>query len=187
LPSADHIIALGTDGQVVEQGSFAKLQETGKYIQSLDITDPDSESDDETTSEQDAIEETKKPSECQPDVKEEDRERGQQQTVSSDRSTFKYYFSAMQPLSLAIGGAYIGGQAFCSAFRCKRQALNLSSLSRFHANICRSCLAYVVGRRPRTLKQRCRILAEHLYPPGGHRGYSDISGNHVSRASTVYE
>ncbi|EGR49492.1 uncharacterized protein TRIREDRAFT_60116 [Trichoderma reesei QM6a] len=117
LPSADHIIALGTDGQVVEQGSFAKLQETGKYIQSLDITDPDSESDDETTSEQDAIEETKKPSECQPDVKEEDRERGQQQTVSSDRSTFKYYFSAMQPLSLAIGGAYIGGQAFCSAFR----------------------------------------------------------------------
>ncbi|KAL7823946.1 P-loop containing nucleoside triphosphate hydrolase protein [Trichoderma gracile] len=117
LPSADHIIALGTDGQVVEQGPFAKLQETGKYIQSLDITDPHSESDDEATSEKDVIGETEKPSQRQPDVKEDDQERGQQQTVSSDRSTFKYYFSAMQPLSLAIGGAYIGGQAFCSAFR----------------------------------------------------------------------
>ncbi|KAL6875382.1 P-loop containing nucleoside triphosphate hydrolase protein [Trichoderma longibrachiatum] len=117
LPSADHIIVLGTDGQVVEQGSFAKLQETGKYIQSLDITDSHSESDDETSPKQDAIEETEELSQRQPDMKEHDQERGQQQPVSSDRSTFKYYFSAMQPLSLAIGGAYIGGQAFCSAFR----------------------------------------------------------------------
>ncbi|TFB04442.1 Multidrug resistance-associated protein 1 [Trichoderma ghanense] len=119
LPSADHIIALGTDGRVVEQGSFAELQETGKYIQSLDITDPHSESDDdeEATSKQDVIEETKRASPHQHGETEKDKERGQQQPVSSDRSTFKYYFSAMQPLSLAIGGAYIGGQAFCSAFR----------------------------------------------------------------------
>ena len=120
LPGADHIIALGTDGQVIEQGSFAKLQETGKYIQSLDITDPHSESDDEeATPKQDTTKEPKNPSQRQHDGEEQDQEQGQQQGVSSDRSTFKYYFSAMQPLSLAIGGAYVGGQAFCSSFRCK--------------------------------------------------------------------
>ncbi|PTB69610.1 P-loop containing nucleoside triphosphate hydrolase protein [Trichoderma citrinoviride] len=118
LPGADHIIALGTDGQVIEQGSFANLQETGKYIQSLDITDPHSESDDEeATPKQDTTKEPKNPSQRQHDGEEQDQEQGQQQGVSSDRSTFKYYFSAMQPLSLAIGGAYVGGQAFCSSFR----------------------------------------------------------------------
>ncbi|KAL6878945.1 P-loop containing nucleoside triphosphate hydrolase protein [Trichoderma novae-zelandiae] len=115
LPSSDHVIALGQDGQVIEQGSFAKLQETGKYIQSLDITDPHSESDDETAPKQNVIEETKETS--QQSDEEEDQGSGRQQPVSSDSSTFKYYFSAMQPLSLAIGGAYVAGQAFCSAFR----------------------------------------------------------------------
>ncbi|KAF9875583.1 ABC multidrug transporter [Colletotrichum karsti] len=37
LPSANHIVALGSDSTVVEQGSFAKLKSNGKYIQSLKI------------------------------------------------------------------------------------------------------------------------------------------------------
>ncbi|KAJ0162666.1 Canalicular multispecific organic anion transporter 1 [Colletotrichum tanaceti] len=37
LPLADHIIALGVDCTVVEQGSFADLQTNGKYVQSLKI------------------------------------------------------------------------------------------------------------------------------------------------------
>ncbi|KAK1980153.1 P-loop containing nucleoside triphosphate hydrolase protein [Colletotrichum cereale] len=39
LPMADHIIALGDDCTVVEQGSFADLQTNGKYVQSLKIQD----------------------------------------------------------------------------------------------------------------------------------------------------
>lgn len=116
LPNSDHIIALSQDGQVIEQGTFAKLQESGKYVQSLDITDPHSDSDSETASEQDIVEEDKK---LDQDTEEEEQEMAEQQSVSSDRSTFKYYFAAMRPLSLAIGGVFIIGQAFCATFRCK--------------------------------------------------------------------
>ncbi|KAF5267203.1 hypothetical protein FOXYS1_1935 [Fusarium oxysporum] len=41
LPLADHIIALETDGTVNEQGSFDKLVETGKYVQSLGVSNAD--------------------------------------------------------------------------------------------------------------------------------------------------
>jgi ATP-binding cassette subfamily C (CFTR/MRP) protein 1 len=37
LPSADHIIALGEDGSIVEQGSFQDLIANEKYVHSLDI------------------------------------------------------------------------------------------------------------------------------------------------------
>lgn len=118
LPSSDHIIALGQDGQVVEQGSFAKLLSSGKYIQSLDITDPhaDDTDSDEDTPKQDVVEEIKNLVQVS---EEAEQEIEAEQPVSSDRSTFKYYFSAMSPLSLAIGGGYIFVQAFSAAFRGK--------------------------------------------------------------------
>lgn len=37
LPSADHIIALGSGGDIVEQGKFSELSKNGLYIQSLDV------------------------------------------------------------------------------------------------------------------------------------------------------
>ncbi|KAL6910741.1 multidrug resistance-related protein [Trichoderma evansii] len=115
LPSSDHIIALGQDGQVIEQGAFAKLRSSGKYIQSLDVTDAhsDDESSDEDISKKDVVEEIKNLIQ----VSEAEQENEVEQPLSSDRSTFKYYFSAMRPLSLAVGGGYIVGQAFSAAFR----------------------------------------------------------------------
>ncbi|KAL7925556.1 multidrug resistance-related protein [Trichoderma austrokoningii] len=118
LPSSDHIIALSQDGQVIEQGSFAKLRSSGKYIQSLDITDPhsdDSSSDQDNSSpKKDIVQEIKNLVQV---TEEAEQENEAAQPVSSDRSTFKYYFATMRPLSLAVGGAYIVGQAFSSAFR----------------------------------------------------------------------
>ncbi|KXX77725.1 Canalicular multispecific organic anion transporter 1 [Madurella mycetomatis] len=38
LPSADHIVALGQDGTIVEQGTFQELAANEKYVQSLGIT-----------------------------------------------------------------------------------------------------------------------------------------------------
>lgn len=118
MPSSDHIIALGQDGQVIEQGSFAKLRSSGKYIQSLDITDShsDDDSSDENSPKKDVVEEIKNLVQVSEGAEQENEA---EQPISSDRSTFKYYFSAMRPLSLAVGGAYIFGQAFSSAFRGK--------------------------------------------------------------------
>ncbi|PON24084.1 hypothetical protein TGAM01_v207095, partial [Trichoderma gamsii] len=98
------------------QGSFAKLRSSGKYIQSLDITEPHPEDDDNNkdSPEYDVVEEIKNLIQVS---EEAEQETEAEQPVSSDRSTFKYYFSAMRPLSLAVGGGYIFGQAFSSAFR----------------------------------------------------------------------
>jgi ABC-type multidrug transport system fused ATPase/permease subunit len=41
LPLADHIVALEADGTINEQGSFEKLVETGKYVQSLGVSTAD--------------------------------------------------------------------------------------------------------------------------------------------------
>ncbi|KAM7193136.1 canalicular multispecific organic anion transporter 1 [Rhypophila sp. PSN 637] len=43
LPAADHIIALGSDGTIVEQGSFRQLAANDKYVQSLGIQESDDE------------------------------------------------------------------------------------------------------------------------------------------------
>ncbi|KAL7790898.1 P-loop containing nucleoside triphosphate hydrolase protein [Trichoderma ceciliae] len=114
LPNSDNIIALGQNGQVIEQGSFAKLQSSGKYVQSLDITEMPPDDDSEAISKQGIIEEVEK---LTKENEEQELGREEEQTVSSDRSTFKYYFSAMRPLSLALGGTYIVGSAFSSTFR----------------------------------------------------------------------
>ncbi|KAL0933869.1 ABC multidrug transporter [Colletotrichum truncatum] len=47
LPLADHIIALGSDGILVEEGTFADLMRDKKYVASLGVTatDSDNESD----------------------------------------------------------------------------------------------------------------------------------------------
>lgn len=44
LPSADHVVALGLDGNVAEQGTFQELVAKGGYVFNLDVKDNDSSS-----------------------------------------------------------------------------------------------------------------------------------------------
>ncbi|KAK4164429.1 canalicular multispecific organic anion transporter 1 [Cladorrhinum sp. PSN259] len=46
LPSANNIVALGSDGKVVEQGTFQELMTKGGYVYKLDIRETDSSSSD---------------------------------------------------------------------------------------------------------------------------------------------
>lgn len=48
LPAADHIIALGQDGAVVEQGTFAQLVANKQYVHSLGVKETDSSSSNES-------------------------------------------------------------------------------------------------------------------------------------------
>ncbi|KAK2022803.1 ABC transporter [Colletotrichum zoysiae] len=50
LPFADHIIALGPDGTLIEEGSFDDLMRDKKYVASLGIKATDSDTDSETGS-----------------------------------------------------------------------------------------------------------------------------------------
>lgn len=38
LPEADHLIVLGEDGNVIEQGTFKTLTKAGNYIHNLELT-----------------------------------------------------------------------------------------------------------------------------------------------------
>ncbi|KAK5993610.1 ABC multidrug transporter B [Cladobotryum mycophilum] len=115
LPASDHIIALGSDGHIVEQGSFEKLRSSGKYVQSLDITEPETDDEgDESVSSQHVVQEVEK---FERKATEKEQREEEEKQPSSDRSTFKYYFSAMRPVSLAIASFYIFAQAFAATFR----------------------------------------------------------------------
>jgi ABC-type multidrug transport system fused ATPase/permease subunit len=50
LPFADHIIALGTDGRIVEQGSFPELIANNGYIHNLNVNNKDNEMAEEGSS-----------------------------------------------------------------------------------------------------------------------------------------
>jgi ABC-type multidrug transport system fused ATPase/permease subunit len=49
LPSADHIVALGQDGTIIEQGTFQELIANEKYVHSLGVTDTDKSDSDESS------------------------------------------------------------------------------------------------------------------------------------------
>ncbi|KAK4202032.1 putative multidrug resistance-associated protein [Triangularia verruculosa] len=44
LPSANHIVALGSDGSIVEQGTFQELMSNDNYVQSLGVQEADASS-----------------------------------------------------------------------------------------------------------------------------------------------
>ncbi|KAK1590443.1 ABC transporter [Colletotrichum navitas] len=50
LPLADHVIALGSDGTLIEEGTFDDLMRDNKYVASLGVKATDSDTDSETGS-----------------------------------------------------------------------------------------------------------------------------------------
>lgn len=57
LPYSDHIVALGSDGRIAEQGSFALLKECNGYVQSLNVDEAQAKFASTSTSDQDDKEE----------------------------------------------------------------------------------------------------------------------------------
>ncbi|KAF4816934.1 ABC transporter FUM19 [Colletotrichum siamense] len=99
LPSANHIIALGTDCTVVEQGSFADLKNNGKYIESLKVSEEKAASrgaDDDDEDEPEPITLTK--TKTAESVLEKEADKARQ---VGDTSVYGHWFGTMSPLVLA--------------------------------------------------------------------------------------
>lgn len=109
LPDADFIIALDAQGRIVEQGTFADLRSQGKYIQSLDISEPDSDSDKESVSDEPKATETVKPITVKKEA---------EQKRSSDTATFKYYLASTKWFNLIVSAVYIVLQGVLIMLRC---------------------------------------------------------------------
>ncbi|KAM5346374.1 hypothetical protein ACJ41O_009379 [Fusarium nematophilum] len=111
LPTADHIIALGAGGTVIEQGTFQELMENNQYVYSLGVK----HSGTETPSDVEKLEDepTATPNQPSKDVKAalDDKAR-----MTGDWSIYKHYFKSVGPLSvLAVTFAGIMG-GVCSSF-----------------------------------------------------------------------
>ncbi|KAK2593714.1 hypothetical protein QQS21_008579 [Conoideocrella luteorostrata] len=101
LPESDFVIALDAAGHIVEQGTFTDLRTRGKYIQSLDITEPDTESDEEESTSRTEVKEMTdevKPLTMRAEV---------EQKRSSDRATFKYYLASVRWFNLIVSASYV--------------------------------------------------------------------------------
>lgn len=101
LPVADHIIALGSDGTVVEQGSFRQLAANENYVQSLGVTESDEKStiDDKMAV---ATETVQPPSASPVAVRAKDRAKdtGGQERMLGDFAVYRYYFSRINKFTL---------------------------------------------------------------------------------------
>ncbi|KAH8897503.1 putative ABC multidrug transporter [Thozetella sp. PMI_491] len=99
LPAADHIIALGLDGTVVEQGRFETLVTNKKYIHSLNVKAASGDASPERTTSKSDADEVKllKTNTNASNISEVDNAR-----QAGDRTVYLTYFRSMG-WSLAIG------------------------------------------------------------------------------------
>lgn len=106
LPAADYIIALGKEGNIVEQGSFASLMEHPNYVHSLGIqtsdvtSDTPSEDEEKTTL---APQQSRQANAFQDALNDKARQLG-------DRKVYKHYFRTISLLSFVL--MFIGSAVF---------------------------------------------------------------------------
>ncbi|TDZ30419.1 ABC transporter FUM19 [Colletotrichum spinosum] len=101
LPLADHIIALGSDGTLVEQGTFSDLMRDKRYVASLGVraTDSDRESesgeDSADPGKPTASPKSRRPHTIAAELMEKSRQTG-------DFSVYVHYFHSLNPTAVAI-------------------------------------------------------------------------------------
>ncbi|KAI5464884.1 P-loop containing nucleoside triphosphate hydrolase protein [Mariannaea sp. PMI_226] len=98
LPTADHIIALDTDGTVIEQGNFQELMRNNKYVQSLGVKEafgvPQPKA--EKLTEKQALTKSK---ESSPALKSALDDKSRQ---LGDFTIYKHYFGSVGVMSLSV-------------------------------------------------------------------------------------
>ncbi|KAK4185165.1 canalicular multispecific organic anion transporter 1 [Podospora australis] len=111
LPAADHIIALGTDGSIVEQGSFQELMTNDKYVSTLGVVllSGDSSSDTPSSSGTDRP----KPAPPKPPVVSETTDSGR---ITGDFAVYRHYFARLNLISIVAFATCGVGWGFFSNF-----------------------------------------------------------------------
>ncbi|KAF6830211.1 ABC transporter [Colletotrichum plurivorum] len=113
LPSADHIVALGTDCTVVEEGPFSKLQANGKYVQSLKIREAEEAAHEPNGSNNEpkpaALAQSKAVGSDPDETKNKARQMG-------DLAVYKHYFSSISVWAIAAFLFFCFSYSFCGSF-----------------------------------------------------------------------
>ncbi|KXH66664.1 hypothetical protein CSAL01_09388 [Colletotrichum salicis] len=113
LPLADHIIALGADCTVVEQGSFADLQTNGKYVQSLKIQEAETtpEGKNEAASQPEEAPLAQRATQVSDLAEEPDKAR-----QLGDVAVYRHYFGSMARWVIAVFIFWCCSYACCMNF-----------------------------------------------------------------------
>ncbi|KAK3325989.1 P-loop containing nucleoside triphosphate hydrolase protein [Apodospora peruviana] len=119
LPAADHIVALGPDGSLVEQGSFRELLANEKYVHSLGVKDTDdADSKEESITSVEARDSPPRPG-PQPAQKANSLalpQGGDHNRMLGDGTVYRHYFSSMHKLTLLGIVVFACGYGFFTNF-----------------------------------------------------------------------
>jgi len=112
LAEADHIIVLGVEGRILEQGTYKSLTCSGEYVQSIAQTqhniDPAGSVQNEVSSA------PRDPTESVPIANTQENTR-----QTGDWRIYKYYFSSLGWMNLLIFGALIASSSVLYIVQCK--------------------------------------------------------------------
>ncbi|KAJ6102982.1 hypothetical protein N7486_005409 [Penicillium sp. IBT 16267x] len=112
LPYTDHIVVLGTDGRIMEQGSFSALTKTGGYVSSFGLIAPDWDYKPKRFSES--------PSYSTIDSMEKEKEDVPQESehhdTGGDLGIYTYYINAIGWLPAMVFVVAMAGFVFCISF-----------------------------------------------------------------------
>ncbi|KAK4174396.1 putative multidrug resistance-associated protein [Triangularia setosa] len=115
LPSADHIIALGSDGRIVEQGTFEELMSNDKYVNSLGVQESDASSLEEDSTPQEKVGLVGTPRTTPTKVTafspEADKTR-----ATGDFAVYQYYFARLNVFEVVVLIITGFGWGFCINF-----------------------------------------------------------------------
>ncbi|KAH7411054.1 P-loop containing nucleoside triphosphate hydrolase protein [Cadophora sp. MPI-SDFR-AT-0126] len=117
LPSADHIVALGADGRVVEQGTFQELMSNQSgYVHSLGVKENKKESSGHSVS---TTEDSDACGTQQPQILTSEMavpsSKGDQGRILGDATVYRHYFSRVNPWNItAIVALSLGWGFFCN-------------------------------------------------------------------------
>ncbi|KAF1946029.1 P-loop containing nucleoside triphosphate hydrolase protein [Clathrospora elynae] len=110
LPHADHIIALGVDGRIVEQGTYEQLEANRSYVRSLNIQSK------ATLTVQSDFPTVSKVLEPSTDLITTEVDFGDRQRKLDDFTAYKRYLSTLGPISLLFFAILSLSAAFCNNF-----------------------------------------------------------------------
>ena len=125
LPKADHIIVLGKEGQILEQGTFSNLSTSGSYVQSLEINQKKEQLTGGSDSQSGLGEQSvSPPTQTTRADSEENRQTG-------DWTIYKYYTASLGWLSLIVFANFIAAYSTFGALQCKIRPRLSSEISPF--------------------------------------------------------
>ena len=113
-------------GEVVEQGTFDKLNVPGTYVHSLKVKlEEEKEQKEQEKDNEDIIDQADTADKAEPE--EPNEEEADESRRSGGLSTYKYYFVALGPMAVLVFGIILMVNAFLNGFQCKPAFLSAKS------------------------------------------------------------